>query len=85
MSDTNATNPSRRRLMQQLAAGAAVMAAPPALAQTRPDSTPEDFVRLQKELSNWGRWGADDQTGAVNLITPAKRKSAVRRRPMRVL
>jgi kynurenine formamidase len=29
------------------------------------------------ELSNWGRWGKDDQSGALNLITPAKRKSAV--------
>jgi kynurenine formamidase len=26
--------------------------------------------------SNWGRWGADDQLGALNLITPAKRKAA---------
>jgi kynurenine formamidase len=78
MSDTNTDNLSRRRMMQQLAAGAAVMGTPLAQAQTaRPDSTPEDFVRLQKELSNWGRWGADDQTGAVNLITPAKRKAAV--------
>ena len=25
---------------------------------------------------NWGRWGADDQLGAVNLITPAKRAAA---------
>ena len=25
---------------------------------------------------NWGRWGADDQMGAVNLITPAKRAAA---------
>jgi kynurenine formamidase len=65
--------------MQQLAAGAAVMAAPPALAQpARADSTPADFVKLQKELSNWGRWGAEDQTGAVNLITPAKRRAAMR-------
>lgn len=29
-----------------------------------------------KELSNWGRWGAKDQLGAVNLITPAVRKRA---------
>jgi kynurenine formamidase len=29
-----------------------------------------------KELSNWGRWGADDELGAANLITPAKRKQA---------
>ena len=32
--------------------------------------------RWKKELSNWGRWGADDQLGALNLITPAKRKQA---------
>lgn len=29
-----------------------------------------------EELSNWGRWGDDDQRGTVNLITPAKRKQA---------
>jgi hypothetical protein len=29
------------------------------------------------ELSNWSRWGKDDQIGAFNLITPAKRKQAV--------
>lgn len=27
---------------------------------------------------NWGRWGNDDQKGAVNLITPAKRIEAAR-------
>jgi len=32
--------------------------------------------RMMKELSNWGRWGKDDQLGAMNLITPAKRKQA---------
>src|SRR4051794_27014952 len=35
-----------------------------------------DVDRWMKELSNWGRWGAGDQKGSVNLITPAKRKSA---------
>ena len=29
------------------------------------------------ELSNWGRWGADDELGAANLITPTKRKQAL--------
>lgn len=29
-----------------------------------------------KELSNWDRWGPDDELGASNLITPAKRKQA---------
>jgi kynurenine formamidase len=35
-----------------------------------------DFERWKKELSNWGRWGNDDQIGALNLITPAKRRQA---------
>ncbi|MBL8216212.1 MAG: cyclase family protein [Bryobacterales bacterium] len=35
-----------------------------------------DFERYLKELSNWGRWGKDDQLGAINLITPAKRRAA---------
>ena len=39
--------------------------------------TRADFDQLMKELSNWGRWGKDDQMGAVNLITPAKRKAAL--------
>ena len=36
-----------------------------------------DFSRAMKELSNWGRWGNDDELGAANLITPAKRKQAL--------
>jgi len=28
------------------------------------------------ELSNWGRWGDDDELGALNLITAAKRVAA---------
>jgi kynurenine formamidase len=28
------------------------------------------------EFSNWGRWGADDELGAMNLITPRTRKAA---------
>ena len=27
-------------------------------------------------LSNWGRWGPDDEIGTLNLITPEKRKEA---------
>ena len=80
MSDTESNTPTRRDAVQQIAAGAAVagLSASAASAQTaRPNSTPQDFLRLQKELSNWGRWGADDQMGAVNLITPEKRKAAL--------
>ena len=45
--------------------------------QTAPqNATRADFERYMQELSNWGRWGKEDQMGAVNLITPAKRKQA---------
>jgi hypothetical protein len=30
----------------------------------------------EQELSNWGRWGPDDQRGTLNLITPAKTREA---------
>ena len=30
----------------------------------------------EQELSNWGRWGPDDQRGTLNLITPAKARQA---------
>lgn len=39
-------------------------------------ATTADVSRWKKELSNWGRWGQDDELGALNLITPAKRKQA---------
>jgi kynurenine formamidase len=35
-----------------------------------------DMDRWKTELSNWGRWGPDDQRGTLNLITPEKRKQA---------
>jgi len=37
-----------------------------------------EFEQMMKDLSNWGRWGKDDQLGTVNLITPAKRKAAAK-------
>jgi kynurenine formamidase len=38
--------------------------------------TKEQFEKWVTELSNWGRWGKDDERGALNLITPAKRQQA---------
>ena len=32
--------------------------------------TREDIYKAAKELSNWGRWGDDDQFGTLNNITP---------------
>lgn len=36
----------------------------------------EDIDKMFDELSNWGRWGEDDQRGTLNLITPQKRRQA---------
>lgn len=47
------------------------------LAATDPHQvTRADIDRWMNELSNWSRWGKNDQAGTANLITPAKRKEA---------
>jgi kynurenine formamidase len=33
--------------------------------------------RWMTELSNWGRWGTDDEKGTLNLLTPERRKRAL--------
>ena len=38
--------------------------------------TAEAFDRWMTELSNWGRWGSDDELGTLNLITADKRTQA---------
>ncbi len=40
--------------------------------------TKDDIMAMVDELSNWGRWGPDDQLGAINLITPETRKRAAK-------
>jgi kynurenine formamidase len=44
-------------------------------AGTAPSGRAENLFEYRR---NWGRWGKDDQMGAVNLITPAKRAAAAR-------
>ena len=39
--------------------------------------TEQEVERYFQTCTNWGCWGADDNLGAVNLITPAKRKEAM--------
>jgi kynurenine formamidase len=38
--------------------------------------TEQEIWSWHRSLSNWGRWGADDERGTLNLITPAKRLQA---------
>ena len=43
---------------------------------------PEELKALAARVSNWGRWGPDDQRGTLNFITPAaaqRAAAAVRR------
>ena len=76
---------SRRQAIQRVAAAAALASAAEPLLEAQSGATggaphpttKDDFVQLMTQLSNWNRWGKDDQMGAVNLITPAKRKQAL--------
>ena len=34
------------------------------------------FDAWMQEISNWGRWGEDDELGTLNLVTPAKSRAA---------
>ena len=40
--------------------------------------TKDEVIAYLKDDRNWGRWGNDDQKGAVNLVTPEKRAAAAR-------
>ena len=46
-------------------------------AQARPTVTAAMVEQWMEELSNWGRWGDDDQLGTLNLVTAEKRAQAV--------
>jgi kynurenine formamidase len=48
------------------------------IAKSHSSHKTENIEEMIKELSNWGRWGKDDQKGALNLITPQKRKEAAK-------
>ena len=40
--------------------------------------TKEEVLAYLKEDTNWGRWGKDDQVGAVNMVTDEKRAAAAK-------
>ncbi|HEX3247374.1 MAG TPA: cyclase family protein [Chloroflexota bacterium] len=47
------------------------------MTQTQPfELSQAEFRELFKQCSNWGRWGADDERGTLNLITPEQTKRA---------
>ena len=71
-------NKNRCRLLglSMIASIGAVSVTPMSRAEAQTYSR-EQFERWQTELSNWGRWGKDDQIGVLNLITPEKRVQAM--------
>ena len=42
--------------------------------------TKEEVLEYLTKDRNWGRWGDDDQIGAVNMATPENRAAAARLR-----
>lgn len=52
-------------------------AAAPLGAQGPDAVTAETIAGWMTELSNWGRWGGDDELGTLNLVTPEKRRGAL--------
>ena len=44
--------------------------------EPRTPRTLEEFNALFQEYNNWGRWGADDERGTMNLITEEKTREA---------
>ena len=58
-------------------AGVTAASQQPPAAGERPPVTKAQGERWDAELSNWGRWGKDDEIGALNLITPQKRQQAM--------
>jgi len=47
-------------------------------AQARPTVTPSMIQQWERDLSNRGRWGGNDELGTLNLITPQHRVRAAR-------
>jgi len=73
---------TRRSATRTIRLGALVAAAAFAAAVTVETQEPrnprnvEEFDAMFQELNNWGRWGADDELGTMNLITPEKTRAA---------
>jgi kynurenine formamidase len=62
---------------QQRGAGPATLLLGPGPSAARFPRNAEEFDQMFNQVKNWGRWGKDDQLGAANLITEAKRKQAL--------
>ena len=70
---------SPAELLERQLVRPAANAAPGAAAAARQDPrmpTPEEVQSWYTDRRNWGRWGDDDEKGAINLITDEKSAAA---------
>lgn len=66
---------TRRQFLKRAAVfGGVALAQPTSVGEAQSGSAPARNAFDYKR--NWGRWGPNDQMGAVNLITPARRVAA---------
>jgi kynurenine formamidase len=71
-----AQTPASQRASGSLTAPAEPILGPGPSAARFPKNA-DEFDQMFNQVKNWGRWGKDDQLGAANLITEAKRKQAL--------
>src|SRR5215510_3572167 len=57
---------------------AAVDPAVVARVATAPPLTIDQVNKWETELSNWGKWGPDDERGSLNYVTPQKTLDAMK-------
>jgi kynurenine formamidase len=86
MTDAVRAHHARRVSRRGMLTGAASLAAVSSLADTGPSAfaasprvsieNDEDLERALPTISNWGRWGGDDQIGTLNFMTPHTRLAA---------
>ncbi len=74
---TGAARPRTAAALIVPALVAALAAAPrPAAGQGAEPVTRAEFEQWMEEISNWGRWGPEDELGTINLITGETRRAA---------
>ncbi|MEE2638677.1 MAG: cyclase family protein [Acidobacteriota bacterium] len=63
-------------LVALLVFGLGVSIPTPVAGQEAAPVSRDEFNQWLEDISNWGRWGADDELGTLNLITDESRRAA---------
>ena len=71
-----ASRPRAAALIVPVLAAALAAAPRPAAGQGAEPVSRAEFERWMEEISNWGRWGPEDELGTINLITAETRRAA---------